>query len=586
MAGIDLLIRGGCIYDGSDREGFVADIAVANGLIVEIGRVQANAKEEINADGLIVTPGFVDIHTHYDGQVTWEHRLQPSSAHGVTTAVMGNCGVGFAPCKVENREKLIALMEGVEDIPGIVMTEGLPWNWESFPDYLDVVGGRTYDMDVAAQLPHSCLRVQVMGQRAIDGGDANSDDLRQMESLTREAVAAGAIGFSTSRSTFHRDRNGTPIPTKRASEAELQAIVSGLRTAGSGVIEALIDFADLDQEFGLLRRLAERNGRLLTLTVSQIADEPDAWRRALELIEAANRSGVAIKGQVMGRPMGMFVGLSVTFNPFSLRPSYQQIAHLPLKARVIEMRHPELKARILGEASGTGHYRRLDFLGRFDCMYVVDDPPSYDQTLDDSLAAQARQRGVTAEEFAYDTILEDDGERLVHLRSANFVDGTLDVARALITNPYTLLGLGDGGAHYGMVCDAGFPSFMLAYWGRDRRAEDRLSLPWIVRSLSRDNADAMGLQDRGRIALGYKADLNVIDIDRLKIRRPRTAFDLPAGGRRLLQDAEGFAATIVSGSTTYLHGQSTGALPGRLVRGPQRPALTHKHSSTKDAGTP
>ncbi|MBD3760204.1 amidohydrolase family protein [Rhizorhabdus sp.] len=567
MDRLDLVIRGGTVFDGSGAEGRLADVGIRDGMIVAVGQVPVAALEEIDATGKIVTPGFVDIHTHYDGQVTWEHRLSPSSQHGVTTVVMGNCGVGFAPCRADDRDRLVALMEGVEDIPEVVMTEGLPWNWETFPEYLDVVGGRKYDMDVVTQIPHSCLRVYVMGQRAIDGEDATAEDLAQMKRIATEAIKMGAIGFATSRSLFHRDKNGVAIPTKDAAERELMAIIDGMNEAGGGLVEALIDFEDVEAEFPLLRRMAERSGKLLTFTVTQIAHAPDAWKRCLVLIEEANRDGVSIKGQVMGRPMGMFVGLTVTFNPFSLHPSYQEIAQLPLAERVAILRQPEMRERLLAEPPGKGHYRRLDFLYHFDCMYRVDDPVRFDQTLDDSIGAIARREGRSPFEVAYDMMLEEDGTRMIHLRTANFVDGNMDAARALVTHPDTLLGLGDGGAHYGMICDAGYPSFMLAYWTRDCDDAGRIELSSVIKALSQDNAEAMGLRDRGRIATGYRADLNVIDHAKLKVRRPHIVFDLPAGGRRLLQDAEGFELTIVGGEITYRDGRPTGALPGQLVRG-------------------
>jgi len=567
MQSFDLVIRGGVVYDGTGAEGRVADVAISGNKIAAVGTVASRGREEIDATGKIVTPGFVDIHTHYDGQLTWENRMSPSSTHGVTTIVTGNCGVGFAPCRPEDRDRLIALMEGVEDIPEIVMSEGLPWSWKTFQEYLNVLDGRRYDVDVATMLPHSCLRVFVMGQRAVNGEAPTDADLAAMESITREAIEAGAIGFATSRSVFHRDKNGVPIPSKDVHERELQAITSGLIAGGGGLVEALIDFADVEANFPILRRIVERTGRMLSLTVTQLADEPQIWKRILELLAEANRDGLPIKGQVMGRPLGMFVGLTATFNPFSLHPTYHKISHLPLAERVAELRRPEIRQQILTEQPGTGKLRRLDYLGKFELMYRVDDPVRYDQTLADSIAGIAQRDGRTAKEVAYDMMLEDDGMRLIQLRNANFVDGNMDVSRAMITDPNTLLGLGDGGAHYGMICDAGYPSFMLSYWGRDRKEEDRLSLPYIIEALSGANAKAIGLNDRGLIAAGYKADLNVIDHAKMKVRRPHVVYDLPAGGRRFLQTAEGIEATIISGEVTYRYGKPTEKLPGRLIRG-------------------
>lgn len=579
MTSYELVIRRGTILDGSGGAPFTGDVAIDGGVIVAVGEVAGTGKQEIDAAGLLVTPGFVDIHTHYDGQVTWENRTLPSAAHGVTTVVMGNCGVGFAPCRPSDREKLIALMEGVEDIPEVVMSDGLPWTWETFPEYLDVVAARAHDVDVAAQLPHSCLRVYVMGQRGLDRAAATPDEIAEMARLTEEAMHAGAIGFATSRSVFHRDRNGLPIPSKDVGEAELHAIAGGMTAAGHGVIEALIDFDDnMDSEFGLLRRVVEKSGRPLSFTVTQILDHPDCWRQMLGLIDEAQADGVPMKGQVIGRPTGMMLGLNLSFNPFSLAASYQAIAGLPLAEKVAEMRKPEVRARILSERPDGAKYKMLDYLERFDRIFDLGDPPDYAPPADASVAAIAARRGVDPREVAYDLLLERDGNAILFLPIGNYAECTLDPVLGMLTHEHTLLGLGDGGAHYGVICDAGYPTFMLTYWTRDRVGE-RLALPQVIRALASDPAEAVGLADRGRVAPGYKADLNIIDYDRLHLHAPRVMFDLPAGGRRMVQDADGYVATIVSGEVTYREGQPTGALPGKLVRGPQ-----HCATIARDAG--
>lgn len=568
MADYDLVVRGGRIFDGNGGEPFMGDVAVSGGQIVAVGEVAGAGREEIDAAGKMVTPGFVDIHTHYDGQVTWEHRLAPSSIHGVTTVVMGNCGVGFAPCREGDRQSLIELMEGVEDIPEVVMTSGLPWNWETFPEYLDVVGSRNYDVDVAAYLPHSCVRVYVMGERGLNGEDATEADLDAMAALSEEAMRAGAMGFATSRSVFHRDRNGAPIPTKETIEPELEAVGQGMKAAGHGVLEALIDLDNVDAEFGLLRRVAERNDVSLTFTVSQLLDDPTGWERALELIGEANDGGVNVKGQIIGRPTGLMLGLNLSFNPFSLNPAYQAIAGLPLAEKVAKMREPETRARIIADVPTGGKLKLLDYLHAFHRIYPLGDPPNYAPAQETSVASVAERLGVSTFEVAYDMLLENDGNAILFVPVGNYADGNLDAVTRLLTDDHTIMGLGDGGAHYGVICDAAYPTFMMTYWARDKEGT-RLPLPRIIKGLTRDTAEFIGLRDRGRLAPGYKADINVIDFERLHLHAPRPVFDLPADGRRLIQDADGYVATVVSGQITYRDGMPTQALPGSLVRGPQ-----------------
>lgn len=569
MSDYDLVIRGGLLFDGSGDQPFIGDVAIQDGCIAAVGQVTGKGDREVDAAGLLVTPGFVDIHTHYDGQVTWENRLVPSSIHGVTTVVMGNCGVGFAPCRSDDRGALIALMEGVEDIPEVVMTAGLPWNWETFPEYLEAVAARSFDVDVAAFLPHSSLRVYVMGQRGVDREPANANDLAAMRRLATEAMQAGALGFATSRSVFHRSSTGNPIPSKDSAEPELRAIGEGMREAGHGVIEALIDFDDVEVEFGLLRRVCKDNALPLTLTIAQLLDKPLMWRRALELVDEACADGMAVKGQVIGRPTGLLLGLDCSFNPFSLNPGYQAIASQPLAERLTTMRRPEVRERILAEVPAGAKLKLLEYLHAFKRMFVLGDPPDYIQPLERSIAGMAERAGISPLELAYDLLVVGDGQTMLFVAVGNYADGNLDAVTAMLKAENTLMGLGDGGAHYGVICDAGYPTFMLTYWARDKDGE-RIALKDLVQGLTSIPAQFVGLKDRGLLRPGYKADVNLIDFDKLHLHAPRPVFDLPAGGRRLIQPAEGYVATFVSGVQTYQDGEFTGALPGRLVRGPQK----------------
>ena len=567
---LDLIIRGGTIADGLGSDFLQADVAVVNGRIVEVGQVSGRAREEIDAKGMLVTPGFVDIHTHFDGQVTWENRMAPASDHGVTTVVMGNCGVGFAPCRKSDRQKLVKLMEGVEDVPEAVMDKGLPWNWETFPEYLNALDGKPFDVDVAAQLPHAPLRVFVMGDRAVAGQPATASDLRQMAALAKEAIAAGALGFSTSRSIFHRDSDGKGICTQDADEAELQAIAGGLQNAGGGVIEAVLNFDHFDTELPILRRVVEKSGRPLSFSLVDPIHAPDAWRQGLSFLDETRKSGLPVTAQIIGRPIGLLLGLDLSYHPFSFYPSYRAIAHLPLADRVAELRKPEVRSRLLAEQSQDPTYATLQlFLQKYDWMFALGDPPDYDPPLDRSVLAQAQSRRVSAEEVALDMLLQDGGESVLFVTAANFAGGTLQHLVEMLGNEGTLLGLADGGAHYGLICDASAPTHMLTYWTRDRPGNGKLPVPEVIKRLTYDNAQAVGLADRGAIAVGYKADINIIDYDHLALHRPRVHSDLPGGGRRLIQRATGYVATIVNGEVTYRQGAPTGALPGRLVRGPQ-----------------
>jgi N-acyl-D-aspartate/D-glutamate deacylase len=561
----DLVIRGGTIADGSGAELFEADVAVRGGRIASVGQNLGAGAEEIDARSLLVTPGFVDIHTHYDGQVTWESRLTPSSDHGVTTIVTGNCGVGFAPCRPSDRDGLVALMAGVEDIPEVVMTAGLPWTWESFPEYLDAVDSRPHDIDVAAMLPHSALRVYVMGQRGVDREEATDDDITQMARLTTDAITAGAMGFATSRALQQRSVHGEPIPSVRAAEAELRGILLAMAATGRGVFQLLSDFyefQDIDGEFAMLRRLVGEAGRPMSFTVNQKHALPDGWRRLLDLTEESVADGLPIKAQVLGRPTGLLLGHDLTLTPFSSCPTYVELAPLPLAAKVDALRRDDVRERILGELPPGGG-------GAWRFRFELGDPPCYEPSADESIAARAAREGVEPAALGYDILLKDDGQQLLFHAFQNYAASSLDACHEMLCHPDTILGLGDGGAHVGLLCDASYPTTMLSYWTRDRRRGPRLTVPEAVQALTSSTATAVGLLDRGRIAPGYKADLNLIDYDRVQERRPTVVHDLPAGGRRIVQRADGYVATVVSGQITQHEGERTGALPGHVVRGQQ-----------------
>ena len=566
MAEVDLVIRGGLVCDGTGSEPYQADIAISGDRIVEIGQVTARGKDEIDATGRIVTPGFIDLHTHYDGQAIWSERLAPSSQHGVTTVILGNCGVGFAPCREADRERLIGVMEGVEDIPEVVMAQGLPWDWETFPDYLDALDRRKRDIDVAAYVPHSAVRVYVMGERGAARETATPADLEKMKALIVNGMEAGAIGFATSRQFIHRTCDGEMIPSFDAAEEELRQLVAAMGE-DRGVFQIVLDVphGSWTDELQMLRRVLGSSGRTAMFTLGQGTSNPDDWRDALAIVHEANATGNSIRPQVFPRPVGIIIGYNLSANPFMDRPSYQQLPE-DLAARVAALRDPAVRARILDETP-TGALTPLQSMSSdFERMFLLDDNPNYEPRLDDSIAAQARGLGVTPHELAYDLLLEDDGHAMLYVAVGNYGQGTLDPIREMMLDDTTLLGLGDGGAHYGMICDASFPTFMLTHWVRDR-ATGRLPLPWIIKALTRDAALAVGLNDRGTIATGLKADLNVIDLDGMRLHKPTVTHDLPAGGRRLGQGADGFCATIVSGVPIQRDGIPTGQLPGRLVRG-------------------
>ena len=568
----DLVIRGGTVADGTGGGLFEADVAVQDGKIVEVGKVAGAGREEIDARGLLVTPGFVDLHTHFDGQITWDTSLKPSAGHGVTSVVMGNCGVGFAPCRPDQRDVMVEVMEGVEDIPNIVMAEGLPWNWETFPQYLDAIEARQADVDFAAQVPHIPVRIFVMGDRGVRREPANMADIKQMAGIVKEGLEAGALGFTTSRTPQHRTAWGDVAPSTTASEAELLGIAMAMKEAGMGVFMSATDFGDADEgvsyEFEMLCRVAEASGRPLSFSLLQHQHYARS-RRWYDIAEAAQRAidrGLKLHAQVCGRPVGVIYGLELSSHPFIGTPSYKAIAHLPLAERVAAMRDAELKAKILSEDSVMLDARVLKLARSFHQMYRMSDPPNYAPPLEERVDRMAERMGVSPETVAYDILLEQDGHGLIYHPATNYRDGNLDTVLEMMRLPFTVMGVGDAGAHLGRICDSSYPTHLLTYWARDRKD---FTIPEIVKKLTTDTASVMGLNDRGRIGPGYKADLNVIDYDNLTLRAPRPSFDLPAGGVRLSQHAEGYVATIVSGMATYRNSQPTGALPGRLIRGVQ-----------------
>jgi N-acyl-D-aspartate/D-glutamate deacylase len=564
----DLVVRGGTVADGSGGEVFEGDVAVKDGRIAAVGKGLGAGREEIDARGRLVTPGFVDVHTHYDGQLTWSETLTPSSNHGVTTVVTGNCGVGFAPCREADRDNLIRLMEGVEDIPEAVMAEGLPWDWDSFPDFLDAVERRPHDIDYAVLMPHSPLRVFVMGERALKLEPATEADRAAMRALAREAMLAGAIGFATSRNIFHEASDGAPVPTLTAEEAELREIALGLADAGRGNLQAITVTDDQRvEDFELLHRVARAARRPLSYTLLPIDRRPHLWREVAASIESENRAGGDVKAQIFNRPVGVILGLETNHHPFCVHPLYvERLAGLPLAQRVAEMRKPQVRAALLDLHGSGAHPLVAASLKRYDRMYAMGEPADYEPHPSTSAAALAAARGLTPEEVVYDMLLENEGKAKLLVAATGYSRGDLDEVLEMIKRDDTVIGLGDGGAHYGLICDGSYTTYTLTHWVRDRSRGERLALGEAVKLLTDDPARLYRFGDRGRLSPGLKADLNVIDMDRLTLYSPKVVHDLPGGGRRLTQDADGYVATIASGQVIRRDGQDTGVRPGRLVR--------------------
>jgi len=565
----DMVIRNGTLVDGTGRERFTADLALNGQRIAAVGKNLGAGRREVDATDKLVTPGWVDMHTHFDAQVTWDPYLSPSSWHGVTTVVMGNCGVGFAPAHPDRHDWLIGLMEGVEDIPGAALTEGIQWGWESFPEYLDAIERTPHAIDFGTQIPHGALRAYVMGDRGANNEAATAEDICRMKDLVREALDAGAMGFSTSRTSLHKSSDGVPVPGTFATPDELYGIGEALREAGTGVFECASEHLTVPEEFTWFKELARRTGRPVVFNLSQIDQNPTLWRDLLRLLEEAHAEGLPVHGQVAGRAIGILMNWQCTAHPFALHPSHGLLGQLDWRERLAKLQSPEVRSRILGDDPVyLGEFEA--FVTRsFDKMYAMTGATDYEPAPADSVAAIAARTGQRPEAVAYDLLMKRNGDAFLYFPLFNYADGNLDVLHTLHTHPLTKMGLSDAGAHCGAICDGGMPTFMLSFWTRDRRRGAKMSIEHVVRRQTSDTAAFYGMHDRGILAPGYKADVNIIDYDALDIGAPELAFDLPAGGRRLIQRASGYDMTLCSGEVIYEQGVPTGALPGKLVRGPQ-----------------
>jgi N-acyl-D-amino-acid deacylase len=568
----DLLIKNGLVVDGTGAEPRRTSIGIRDGIITAVGELTGEAGSTVDAEGLLVTPGFIDIHTHYDGQAVWSSRINPSSSHGVTTIVTGNCGVGFAPCRPADRDLLVSMMEGVEDIPEAVMTEGLTWDWQSFPEYLNVLAAKPRDIDVACYIPHSAVRVFVMGERGAKREPATEADLERMAAIIREGMDAGAVGFASSRTATDRRSDGAYVPSFESAADELLAAARAVKDSGHGIMQIVPeggrDGFPIEREFGLLRYLAETTGLQITFTLAQGAIAPDRWQQMLALTDDANDAIGAdlLRPQYLPRPIGMIAGFNLTSHPFVHCPSYKAIAHLPLKQRIVELRKPGVRQRIVEETPDDATLPITALARNFAATYPLSDPPNYEPDPEHSIVAQALRKGMSPEEIAYDLMLEDDGQAMLYVAVGNYCYGSLDFLLEFFKRSSTIMGLGDGGAHYGLICDSSYPTFVLSHWVHGRSGE-RLPLAKAVRAMTAEPAELIGMSDRGLIAVGYKADVNVIDLERLRLLTPELKADLPAGGRRLDQRARGYRWTFVSGVPIIIDDVPTDNLPGRLVRG-------------------
>jgi N-acyl-D-amino-acid deacylase len=563
----DLVIRNGTIADGSGRPTTRGDVAIDGNVITAVGEVEGTARRDIDAEGRLVTPGWVDIHTHYDGQATWDPEVSPSGWHGVTTVVMGNCGVGFAPARAADRNWLIQLMEGVEDIPGTALAEGMTWNWETFGEYLDEVERTARVLDAAAMIPHGALRAYVLGEgRAND--IARSEEIAEMAAIVREAVQAGAIGASTTRTLLHRAKDGELAAGTTAPGEELIAIGEALGKAGHRVFSVASDFWDMDTEFGWMSEISIRAGVPVTYGVLQADFAPELWREWIDRGVAANRRGAWLVPQVAGKPTSLLVGFQSVVHPFAHHRAYQEIADLPLDERVARMRTPEVRAAMLGEQPRPGGFVEM-LRNNLHKLFPLGDPPDYEPPAERSISALAAAERRSTDEVLYDLMLQRDGRELLYLPLLDYSYNTLDPVREMLTHPATVLGLGDGGAHCGLLCDASLPTFMLTHWARDRSRGDTLPVEQVVHLQTRRTAELYGFFDRGLVAPGHVADVNVIDHEALALDPPEMVYDLPAEGKRLIQRGHGYVATVKSGVVVREHDEATGARPGRLLRGPQ-----------------
>ena len=562
----DLIIKNGLIYDGKGSEPFEADIAISEDKIVAIGKIEEDSIETIDAKGKIVTPGFVDIHTHYDGQVTWDPYLRPSTYHGVTTVVMGNCGVGFSPCKPDQRDWLIGLMEGVEDIPGTALHEGIDWEWESFPEYLDALEKKPLAIDVGTQIPHGAVRAYVMGERGINHEEASEDEITKMKEIVREAVEAGAYGFSTSRTEKHNDVNGKLTPSITAHKTELVEIAKSLGEIDKGVLQGISDFYDFESEFDIFKTMSKESGRPISITVEQQDARPDWWIQLLDGIEDAQSEGIQMFGQVPPRATGILMGLTATLNPFRFHPSYMEIAEMPLDERVKIMSDSSFRDRLLGEEGVSINPLVDEIVQSYEKMFKLGEPANYEPDPKDSFQSLSETSNRTAQEIAYDAMLEKEGRALIYHPLFNYQPGDLSLVEKMLKHPYTISGLGDAGAHCGAISDASFPTTLVQHWSRDRDRGEKLPLKTVIKMQTSETASLLGINDRGILEEGYKADINIIDYEKLTLHEPEIINDLPAGGRRLVQKASGYDYTIVSGAVAFIKGEATGVLNGKLIR--------------------
>jgi N-acyl-D-amino-acid deacylase len=565
----DIVIRGGTIVDGTGKSAFTGDVGIAGGRIAAVGGRLGPAKREIDADGLLVTPGWVDVHTHYDGQAMWDPLLAPSSWHGVTTAMFGNCGVGFAPVKKEHRGALMDLMEGVEEIPNPVLAAGLTWEWESFPQFMDALDRRERAIDIAAQIAHLPLRVYVMGDRAIRREPATADDIAEMRRLTIEALNVGAFGFTTSRTDSHKTPDGDFVPSRDADADELLGIGAALGVTGTGAFGMNSDFDDENYELAWMTKLARETGRPIWFLLTDRYEDPQRWRRLMKAVHEARAEGLSLTAQVAGRPIGVMMGIGTALNPFTVRPSYKAIEHLPIEEQRRRLRDPEMRRKILAEKPSDAEVAKLAqfrqlITSRFDRFFTMGNPPDYEPGPEKSVEVIAAREGRTPDEVAYDYILEDG--QYLYFPVVNYVVGDHEPIREMLNDPACLLGLSDGGAHCTSIVDAGVPSYMLTHWGRDRARGPRLQLEHLIKRQTSETADFFGLTDRGRLAPGLRADINLIDFPGLQMQKPEIVHDMPAGGRRFIQRVSGYEATLVAGQPIFERGEHTGALPGKLVR--------------------
>ena len=566
----DIVLRGGTIIDGTGRPAFAGDVAIDGATIAEVGGKSGPGRREIDASGLLVTPGWVDVHTHYDAQALWDPYLSPSSWHGVTTILFGNCGVGFAPVRREHHAALMDLTEGVEEIPGAVLAEGLDWDWESFPEFLTALERAPRALDIGAQIAHLPLRVYVMGDRAIRREAATADDIAEMRRLTVEALRAGAFGFTTSRTDSHKTPSGELVPSRYAEVDELLGIGAALGTVGAGAFGMNSDFNDEATELAWITKLAKETGRPVWFLLTDRYLDPGRWRRLLAGVHAARKAGANVTAQIAGRPIGVIMGVGTALNPFTIRPSYRDIERLPVDAQFARLRDPEVRRAILAEAPSAEEVSKLSqfrqyVTTRWDKIFVMGDPPDYEPPPEASIAAIAAAEGRTPDEVAYDFMIGGP-DHFLFFPVVNYTQGDHGPIREMLTDSGTLLGLSDGGAHCASIIDAGVPTYMLMHWGRDRARGPRLPLELLVKRQTSETADFFGLSDRGRLAPGRRADVNLINFDRLRVYQPEFSEDMPGGGRRLVQRVDGYEATFVAGTPVFERGEATGALPGKLLR--------------------